>query len=136
VHNPRARLLVDVGLLVLALLLVLAIALPLLAPARPWLALAVCALLPGAALLTLIPVADFLTWFLVSVLVSLAVGTVTSLVILWSGVWEPLTLAGVLGAASALLLLRDLAGTIRPLRAMRAAEMERQSSSADAWPGW
>jgi hypothetical protein len=113
VHNPRLRLWTDASLLVLAVLLAVAIALPVLAPARPWLALAACALLPGAAVLTLIPVEDFFTWCLVSILVSLAAGTITSLAILWLGVWHPLTLAGVLGAASILLLTKDLYSAIR-----------------------
>lgn len=112
-HNPRARFLTDVALLVLAVLLLMAIALPILAPLRPWLALGACALLPGAALVTLFPVGDFLTWCLVSVLVSLAVGTITSLAILWLGAWHPLTLAGVLGAASIVLLARDLISVLR-----------------------
>ena len=111
--NPRARLLIDAALLVLAVLLVVAIALPVLAPVRPFLALGACALLPGAAVLTLIPVESFFTWCLVSILVSLAAGTVASLAILWLGVWQPLTLAGVLGAASIGLLTRDLYGALR-----------------------
>jgi hypothetical protein len=113
VLNPRARLLSDAALLVLAVLLLTAIAVPALAPIRPWLALAACALLPGAAVLTLLPVRDFFTWCLVSVLLSLAVGTITSLVILWLGAWHPLALAGVLGAVSMGLLARDLYGATR-----------------------
>ena len=111
--NPRARRLIDTALLALAVLLLIAIALPALAPVRPWLALAACALLPGAAVLTLLPVRDFFTWCLVSILISLAVGTLTSLVILWLGAWHPLTLAGLLGAASVLLIAKDLYGVVR-----------------------
>lgn len=115
-HSRRDRYITDVALLALAALLVLTIALPGLGAMRPVLALAGCSLLPGAAVLTLIPVRDFLTWALLAVLMSLAVLTLTSLVTLWAGLWEPLVLAGVLGAASVLLLGRDLYGVARTPR--------------------
>ena len=111
--NPRTRLVTDAALLVLAVLLVIAIALPALSPVRPWLALGACAFLPGAAVLTLLPVKDFFTWCLISILVSLAVATIMSLAILWLGLWHPLTLAGLLGAASVLLLSKDLYKVVR-----------------------
>lgn len=112
-RNPKLRLQVDATLLLLAVLLALAIAVPPLQPARPVLALVACAVLPGAGLLTLIPVRDFFTWCLVAVLASLAIGTVTSLATLWLDVWHPLTLAGVLGAASFILLGIDLWRVLR-----------------------
>lgn len=107
-RQPRNRLRVDATLLVLAVVLALAIAVPPLQPARPVLALGACVLLPGGALLTLIPVRDFFTWILVALLASLAIGTVTSLATLWLGLWHPLVLAAVLGGASVILLGVDL----------------------------
>ena len=112
-HNLRTRRVTDVALLAIAILLLIAIALPALSPVRPWLALGACALLPGAAVLTLLPVKDFFTWCLVSILLSLAIGTVTSLAILWLGLWHPLTLASLLGSASVVLLSRDLYKVVR-----------------------
>ncbi len=119
-HSRRDRYITDAGLLALTALLVLTIAIPGLGAARPVLALVGCCVLPGAALLTLIPVRDFLTWALLAVLMSLAVLTLTSLVTLWAGLWEPLVLAGVLGAASVFLLGRDLRGVIRTPRTRTA----------------
>jgi len=113
VVNPRVRLFTDAALLALAVLLVIAIAVPALSSVRPWFALVACALLPGAAVLTMIPVRDLFTWFLVSILLSLALGTIASLIILWLDAWHPLALAAVLGASSAGLLLRDLYGVTR-----------------------
>jgi len=113
VLNPRARLFTDAALLGLAVLLAIAIAVPALTSVRPWFALLACALLPGAALLTLLPVRDLFTWCLVSILISLAVGTIASLIILWLGAWHPLALAGVLGGASIALLARDLYSATR-----------------------
>lgn len=112
-HNRRARLLTDAALLALTVLLVIAIAIPALAPVRPWLALGACAVLPGAAILTLIPVESFFTWCLVSILLSLAAGTIATLAILWLDLWHPLVLAGILGAASVALLSRDLYAVVR-----------------------
>ncbi len=112
-RNPQLRLRADAALLVLAVLLAVVIAVPAFHQARPLLALLACVLLPGAALLTLIPVRDFFTWCLVAVLTSLAIGTVTSLATLWLGIWHPLTLAGVLGAASFILLGLDLWRVLR-----------------------
>ncbi len=114
-HDRQVRLRLDAAMLALTAALVIAVAFPFLTPLRPGLALAAFALLPGAALLTLAPVDSFLTWCLVSVLVSLAVETLTSLILLWLHFWHPLLLASALGVISVTLLGRDLYRTTKIL---------------------
>lgn len=121
--DRRDRLRIDVALIVLTVLLVLSAVLSLEGP-RTGLALVVFVLLPGAAVLTLVPVRSFLSWFLLSVLLSLAVETLTSLVTLWVHAWHPVGLASVLGAVSVVLLVLDL------LRARRLPSSSSRSTAA------
>lgn len=80
-------------------------------PVRLVLALAAMALLPGAAVLTRLPTADPAVWLGLAVAISLAVETVASLVMAWTGWWHPGPVAGALAAVCVLVLLVDVRRT-------------------------
>ena len=98
---------IDAALLVLGCAMVIAAAVPSLAAVRAALALPACILLPGAAVLTVRPVDTILQWSLLSILLSLAIETTASLLMLWLGFWHPLLFASALGVVSVVLIGTD-----------------------------
>ncbi|GAA4610360.1 putative membrane protein [Actinoplanes octamycinicus] len=67
---------------------------------------AVC-LVPGGAILTLLPIGDAGQWFGIAISLSLGVVALGAFPMLWLG-WQPAVLGAVLGVVSAVLLGLDL----------------------------
>ncbi|WP_322761758.1 hypothetical protein [Frankia sp. Cr2] len=97
----------DLALLALAVMAGIAVVAPS-GPAQPVLVLLALLLLPGAAVLTRLDTPDPLTWLGLAIVLSMAVDAGTSLVMLWAGLWHPMVLGSVLGAASMAALIVDL----------------------------
>lgn len=77
-------------------------------PIRWPIVFAAVVLVPGSAILTLIPVNDVGAHLGLAVALSLAVGVVGSTVTLWLGWWHPLLLAAAIAVASGAALILDL----------------------------
>jgi hypothetical protein len=113
-RSLRLQFLRDVALLALVALLAVLVATSVDGAPRPFVAFAAAALVPGAALLTLWPVAEPVSWLGLAVALSIAVETCASLVLLWLGLWHPGGLAAALGALSCLLLALDARRCLSP----------------------
>lgn len=108
-RDQRSRPALDLALVGLALL---AVASSIFGPSgtpRLLIVLAAACLLPGGALLTLLPVEDPLLVPALAVALSLTVEALGALAMIWSGFWHPVGWAVTLGTLACGLLLRDLA---------------------------
>lgn len=76
--------------------------------ARPLLLLGAACLLPGGALLALLPVDENLERLAIAIGLSLAIETAAATVMVWTGWWHPFGLAAVLGILGSGILLLDL----------------------------
>ncbi|MDX6597657.1 MAG: hypothetical protein QOE87_1544 [Gaiellales bacterium] len=135
-------LLFDLGLLLLLLLAAVVVA------ARPGdaslpgtlrmaVVVAAAALIPGAAVLTRIRVAVPATVVALSIALSLAIDSIASLILAWSGWWHPEMVGAVVATASGLLLARDARERAR--RRRRAGREARLGIRRSLWPrglGW
>jgi hypothetical protein len=118
---PRTGQRVMFDLLLLALGVAAAIACVAdLGTARPLLLLGAACLLPGGAVLALLPVANWLERLAIAIGLSLSVETAVTTVMTWTGWWHPFGLAIALGILAAGILLLDLG---RIARAGRRAAM-------------
>jgi hypothetical protein len=105
--GPRERLLFDVLLLALA---VTATALILVDPpgaARPVVVFLAAISLPGAAILTRVPAPAPLPAIGLTIALSLAIDTLGSLILVWTGWFEPGVLGGVIGGVAFLAIAVD-----------------------------
>jgi uncharacterized membrane protein len=75
-------------------------------------AVAFASLVPGGALVSLLPFREPDEVLALTLVLSLAVMAAASLVMVWLGAWHPLRLTAGLAAASAVVLLLDLAGRL------------------------
>jgi hypothetical protein len=78
--------------------------------------LAFACLVPGGALVTRLPFREHEEILAMSLTLSLCILAITSLVMVWLGMWHPLRLTAGLGAAAGVILLLDLAGHLAPAR--------------------
>jgi hypothetical protein len=78
--------------------------------------LAFAGLVPGGALVTRLPFREREEILAMSLTLSLCILAITSLVMVWLGMWHPLRLTAGLGAAAGVILLLDLAGHLAPAR--------------------
>lgn len=74
-------------------------------------------LVPGGALVTLLPFREPDEILALAVVLSLAILAAATLVMAWIGAWHPLRLTAGLGAASAVVLLLDLFSQLASTRA-------------------
>jgi uncharacterized membrane protein len=79
-------------------------------------AVAFACLVPGGALVSLLPFRDPDEVLATTLVLSLAVIAAATLVMVWLGMWHPLRLAAGLAAASTVVLLLDLAGRLASSR--------------------
>jgi uncharacterized membrane protein len=79
-------------------------------------AVAFACLVPGGALVSLLPFREPDEVLALSLVLSLAVTAAATLVMAWLGAWHPLPLAAGLAAGSAVVLLLDLAGRLASSR--------------------
>lgn len=98
----------DGALLLLTLAVAVACAGQVNTTARLLLLLLAACLVPGGALLTVLPVADLLLWCSLAVALSLAIEAAGTLAMIWSGFWHPVAWALVLAALAAGALGLDL----------------------------
>ena len=75
-------------------------------------AVAFASLVPGGALVSLLPFREPNEVLALTLVLSLAVMAAATLVMVWLGAWHPLRLTAGLAAASAVVLLLDLAGRL------------------------
>jgi uncharacterized membrane protein len=73
-------------------------------------------LVPGGALVSLLPFREPDEVLALTLVLSLAVMAAATLVMVWLGAWHPLRLTAGLAAASAVVLLLDLAGRLASFR--------------------
>ena len=104
----QSRALLDVVLLLLLASAALTVVAAL-QPVRPFAVLAAACFVPGVAILTRLDTGKRLIELPLAIGLSIAVEIIGSSVLAWSGWWHPDILGIVLGAASAGLLLIDLA---------------------------
>jgi hypothetical protein len=83
------------------------------APIRWPVVFAAVVLVPGSAIMTLIPVNDVGGWLGLAVALSLGVGVVGSTVTLWLGWWHPLVSAAAIALASCVAFVLDLRSSSR-----------------------
>lgn len=107
-HDPRQRIAVDVALIGLAVAAVALVATAPGGPARPIVVFFAMVLLPGASILTVLPVRDRPSALALAVVLSLAIDTLVSVVLVWSTWFEPIIAGAVVLASCVLLLLLDL----------------------------
>ena len=79
-------------------------------------AVAFACLVPGGALVSLLPFREPDEVLALTLMLSLAVIAAATLVMAWIGAWHPLRLTAGLAAASAVVLLLDLAGRLASSR--------------------
>jgi uncharacterized membrane protein len=79
-------------------------------------AVAFACLVPGGALVNLLPFREPDEVLAMTLVLSLAVMAAATLVMAWLGMWHPLRLTAGLAAASTVVLLLDLAGRLAPSR--------------------
>jgi len=103
----HVRALLDTLLLALIGATVVVVAAPV-QPVRPFVVLAAASLVPGGALLTRLRTGEGMVDVALAIGLSLAIAIGGSAVLAWTNWWHPEVLAGVLGAASASLLVGDL----------------------------
>lgn len=82
----------DVAMLVLAGVAVLAVAIDMTGVVRQVLVLAAAMLVPGSALVRFLHPSDIASFLGLAVVVSLAIGTVTSMILVWLDWWHPFEL--------------------------------------------
>jgi hypothetical protein len=119
VAGPRAARLgrsrtsmLSVGVLALALGAVLA-AFVAPQPARAVIVFAAMAIVPGAAVMLRVPPTDAATAVGLTVALGLAIDTLVSLFMVWTGWWYPVAGAAVVGAISVVSILPDCRGSLR-----------------------
>ncbi len=78
--------------------------------------LAFACLVPGGALVSLLPFREPEEVLALTLVLSLAVMAAATLAMAWLGAWHPMRLTAGLAAASAVVLLLDLAGRLRSSR--------------------
>jgi uncharacterized membrane protein len=78
--------------------------------------LAFVCLVPGGALVSVLPFREPNEVLALTLVLSLAVMAAATLVMVWLGAWHPLRLTAGLAAASAVVLLLDLAGRLASSR--------------------
>ncbi len=114
--NPRRRATAEFLLLLLAIATVAVCLLETHGAARLLLLLAAACLIPGSALLTLLPVEDPLEAFGLAVGLGFTIETAGALVMVWTGWWHPMGWAVVLGAIACAMLAADLGRTVARAR--------------------
>ena len=106
--SARLRRNLDVAMLALTVGALLAVVVNAPGPIRWPVVFAAVALVPCAAIMTLIPANDVGAYLGLAVALSLAVGVIGSTVTVWLGWWHPLVLGAAVGVASAVALGLDL----------------------------
>ncbi len=114
--GPVGRVTADGLLLLLAAATVAACLLDTHGAARLLLLLAAACLIPGCALLTLLPVEDPLEAFGLAVGLGFSIEALGALTMVWSGWWHPVGLAVALGAVACAMLAVDLARGVARVR--------------------
>jgi uncharacterized membrane protein len=106
----------DLALLAVTVLLVVLIKRDIDGLPRVLATLAFACLVPGGALVNLLPFREPDEVLALTLVLSLAIMAAATLVMVWLGAWHPLRLTAGLAAASAAVLLLDLAGRLASLR--------------------
>jgi phosphatidylserine synthase len=106
----------DLALLAVTVLLVVLIERDVDGPPRLLAAVAFACLVPGGALVSRLPFREPNEVLALTLVLSLAVMAAATLVMVWLGAWHPLRLTAGLAAASAVVLLLDLAGRLASFR--------------------
>jgi uncharacterized membrane protein len=106
----------DLALLAVTALLVVLIAWDIDGLPRVLAAVAFACLVPGGALVSLLPFREPNEVLALTLMLSLAAMAAATLVMVWLGAWHPLRLTAGLAAASAVVLLLDLAGRLASSR--------------------
>jgi uncharacterized membrane protein len=106
----------DLALLAVTALLVVLIARDIDGLPRVLATVAFACLVPGGAVVSLLPFREPDEVLALTLVLSLAVMAAATLVMAWLGAWHPLRLTAGLAAASAVVLLLDLAGRLAPSR--------------------
>ncbi len=105
--GPRERLLFDLLLLLLAAAATTLVLTTADGPARGVVVFLAAISLPGAAILTRIPTPAPLPAIGLGIALSLAIETLASLILVWTGWYEPGVLGAVIGGVSVLVLVLD-----------------------------
>jgi uncharacterized membrane protein len=106
----------DLALLAVTALLVVLIARDIDGLPRVLVTVAFACLVPGGALVSLLPFREPDEVLALTLVLSLAVMAAATLVMAWLGAWHPLRLTAGLAAASAVVLVLDLAGRLASYR--------------------
>ena len=106
----------DLALVAVTALLVVLIERDVHGPPRLLAAVAFASLVPGGALVSLLPFREPNEVLALTLVLSLAVMAAATLVMVWLGAWHPLRLTAGLAAASAVVLLLDLVGRLASSR--------------------
>lgn len=106
----------DLGLLAVTALLVVLIERDVDGLPRVLATVAFACLVPGGALVSRLPFREPDEVLALTLVLSLAVMAAATLVMVWLGAWHPLRVTAGLAAASAVVLLLDLAGRLTSLR--------------------
>jgi uncharacterized membrane protein len=106
----------DLALLAVTVLLVVLIKRDIDGLPRVLATLAFACLVPGGALVNLLPFREPDEVLALTLVLSLAIMAAATLVMVWLGAWHPLRLMAGLAAASAAVLLLDLAGRLASSR--------------------
>jgi uncharacterized membrane protein len=106
----------DLALLAVTVLLVVLIKRDIDGLPRVLATVAFACLVPGGALVNLLPFREPDEVLALTLVLSLAIMAAATLVMVWLGAWHPLRLTAGLAAASAVVLLLDLAGRLASLR--------------------
>ena len=114
--RPRWMIAFDLALLSLTALLLVLIARDVQGVPRVLATLAFACLVPGGALVTRLPFREPEEILAMTLVLSLAILAGATLLMAWIGAWHPLRLTAGLGAASAVVLLLDLAGRLASTR--------------------
>lgn len=117
--DPRRCATADCLLLLLAAVTIVVCLLDAQGTARLLLVLAAACLIPGSALLTLLPVEDPLEAFALAVGLGFTVEAVGALVMIWTGWWHPLGWAIALGMVACGMLALDLRSRVTMVREPR-----------------
>lgn len=106
--DPRRCITADCLLLVLAIATAAVCLSGASGPGRPLLVLASACLVPGAAVLTLLPVKEHLEALALAVTLGISIETAGALAMVWTGWWHPVGWAVALGVTACLILALDL----------------------------
>jgi hypothetical protein len=104
--SPRARVTADVALLVLLLAVTALTVLTSPSQVRTAVAITAVCLVPGGAVLTLLPVGGFGQWLGMAMALSMAIVALGAFTMLWAS-WQPVVLGGALAVCSVALLSFD-----------------------------